>query len=65
MQWTFHTGLADPLQVSIEFPFNLLLSSKLQELSPVLHTLPFFGKLPKERNTQENDNFTVYNINQI
>lgn len=40
-----HTSFTDPLQVTVKFPFNLLLSSELQKLTPVLHTLSLFGEL--------------------
>lgn len=45
------TSFANPLQVTIELSFDLLLSSELQELSPVLHTLSLFGKLAADTNT--------------
>lgn len=45
MHSVIHTSFTDPLQVTVKFPFNLLLSSKLQKLTPVLHTLSLFGEL--------------------
>lgn len=38
------TCFTDPLKVSVELPLNLLLSPQLEELAPVLHSLPLFGK---------------------
>lgn len=38
------TGFADPLQVSIKLPLDLLLPPELEELAPVLHSLSLFGK---------------------
>lgn len=38
------TCFTDPLKVSVELPLYLLLSPQLEELAPVLHSLPLFGK---------------------
>lgn len=38
------TCSADPLQVPVELPLDLLLPPQLEELAPVLHSLSLFGK---------------------
>lgn len=38
------TCFADPFQVSIQLPLNLLLSPQLEKLTPVLHSLSLFSK---------------------
>ncbi len=45
------TCLAYPFQVSGELSLYLLLSAKLQKLLPLLHSLSFFGKFPKTKQT--------------
>lgn len=54
VQFIAHTSFADPLQITVEFPLDLLLSSELHELTSVLHTLPLFGKLPSDTQTCTN-----------
>ncbi len=39
------TCFADPLQISVQLSLYLLLTLQLKKLTPVLHALPFFGKL--------------------
>lgn len=53
------TCLAYPFQVSGELSLNLLLSAKLQEFLPLLHSLSFFGKLPETKD--KNALFTLWN----
>lgn len=48
-----HTRFADPLKITVELPLDLLLSSQLQELSPVLHTLSLFGELAANTHTHD------------
>lgn len=65
---TTHTSFTNPLQVTIEFPFNLLLSSELEELSPVLHTLSLFGKLPAgiHKGTHTHTSFaSTFNVDKL
>lgn len=43
------TCFEDPLQVTIELPFNLLLPTELQESSTIFYPFSFFGKFTMER----------------
>ena len=43
------TCFANPIHISIQFPFKLLLTTKLEKGLPILHTFSLFGKFSESK----------------